>query len=157
MSLAAIGAGASGVGTGAQGLTNALGDLFGTSGSSATSGTGTSQSTSTESGTFVEQLDISDAGVQQILQDMLASEEGLASIFSEENVAGIFDSSVSAQASGSLLTKLAGEIAKLTAAKTQTIGKTAETTGASTEQSTSSQKKDGLLDDVKGALTFGIF
>ena len=74
----------------------------------------------TEKGTISRQLEIEEEGVQKILADILGSEQGLASIFSKENVAGIFDSSVAAQASGDLIANLAGEIAKLQAKDVET-------------------------------------
>ncbi len=68
--------------------------------------------------TVSEQLEIDPAGIEKIIQDILAGEQGLAAIFGGEQNAGIFNSSVAAQAGGDLLSKLAGEIAKLTAKKT---------------------------------------
>ncbi len=100
----------SGIGSGFGGIVSGLEGLFGSS----TSG---SETKLTE-GTVTESLDISQEGVDKIIQDILSSEQGLAAIFGAENTAGIFNSSVSAQASGDLLSKLAGEIAKLTAKKT---------------------------------------
>jgi len=113
------------IGYGLAGLGKVGETLFGNSSTQKQSGT--------TKGTVTESLDISQEGVNKNLQKILGGEQGLASIFSEENVAGIYDSSVSAQASGDLLTKLAGEIAKLTATKTQATDSTttAKTKGGS--------------------------
>lgn len=64
-----------------------------------------------------ERLDISDEAVDKIIADVLGGVGGLAEIFQGEQTAGIFDSSVTAQAAGDLTSKLAGEIAKLRAVK----------------------------------------
>lgn len=72
----------------------------------------------TRSGTTRESLDISDEAVEKIVADILGGAGGLAEIFQGEQTAGIFSSSVSAQAAGDLASKLAGEIAKLRAVKT---------------------------------------
>jgi len=143
--LAGIGQGASGIGQGASGITSALGDLFGSSSTTNASASAEARDSSVANSNAISQLMISDVGVQQILRDMLASDQGLASIFSEENVAGIFDSSVSAQASGSLLSKLAGEIAKLTAAEVDTTQEFSVVNSRSSEQSTATEASEGLL------------
>lgn len=91
-----------------QGLTQAGGDIIGRE-SDAT----TREDTRT-TGTTTSQLELDQAGIEKIIADVLGGATGLANIFSGEKVAGIFDSSVSAQASGDLAAKLAGEIARLT-------------------------------------------
>lgn len=164
MSAAALLSGAGG----AQGITGALGDIFGTSASSKGSGTthGTSSGTSNTVGTAeetgtkkgkgrtTEGLQIDGAGINKILQDMLGSQQGLASIFSNEKVSGLYGSTVATQASGNLLANLAGEIAKLTAKKVsetdneETSGTTANTNQNTTQNatqdgSTTSKTKSG--------------
>jgi len=84
----------------------------------------------------LRQLEIDEEGVEKILADILGSEQGLASIFAKENVAGIFDSSVAAQASGDLIANLAGEIAKLQAKKVETRDITTTGTNRSKEGGT---------------------
>lgn len=71
-------------------------------------------------GGTTEQLQIDEAGIQKIIADVLGGADGLASIFAGEQTAGVFNSSVSAQAAGDLATRLAGEIAKLTAKRVTT-------------------------------------
>lgn len=99
-----------------------------------------------ETGRRVEQLDISQEGIDKIIADVLGGADGLAEIFAEENVAGIFDTSVAAQAAGDLATKLAGEIARLTAANVITEEKTLDrkTTGL-TKGKTSSIGAEGTI------------
>ncbi len=148
-----------------QDITGALGDIFGTS--SGVSGeldaltkstakskskvkskertiseiTGTSVGTSRTAGLSaakeVERLRLDPFAVKKIIQDVLGGAEGLASIFQGEQTAGIFDSSVAAQASGDLAAKLVGELTKLTAEKELiAVGSTkeAEETGGETTE-----------------------
>jgi len=72
-------------------------------------------SQATKGGRQTSFLDIDKAGVDKIIGDILGGESGLADIFSQEGSAGLFNSSVAAQASGDLVANVAGEIAKLTA------------------------------------------
>ena len=68
-----------------------------------------------ESETTSRRLDISDEAIDKIVADILGAKSGIAAIFSEENIAGLYDSTVAAQASGDLVANLVGEIAKLRA------------------------------------------
>lgn len=61
-----------------------------------------------------EQLVLEQEAIDKIVQDVLGGADGLASIFAGEQTAGIFNSSVSAQAAGDLAASLVGEIAKIT-------------------------------------------
>lgn len=70
------------------------------------------ESTKTKSGS--SQLQLDQAAIEKLIEDVLGNESGLASIFGGEQTAGIFDSSVAAQASGDLAANLVGELAKLT-------------------------------------------
>lgn len=79
--------------------------------------------------TVTKQLDISQEGLDKIVADILGGEQGLAEVFSEENIAGIFDTTVGAQAAGDLITNLAGELAKLTAKEVVTEEEDIRTTG----------------------------
>ena len=126
-----------GAGQAASGTAALIPAVFGTTGSGSGSGT------STSSGTTTERLNIEQEGIDKIIQDVLGGAEGLASIFSGEQNAGIFDSSVAAQAAGDLASRLVGEIAQLTAEK--------ETTqeAKTTQKSKSKEKTGGLLGTVK--------
>ena len=68
-----------------------------------------------------EQLDISEEGLQKIVADVLGGTEGLADIFSGEQLQGLYDTTAAAQAAGNLVTNLAGELAKLTAKHVTTV------------------------------------
>mgnify|MGYP003146283467 CR=1 FL=1 len=87
------------------------------------------------SATQTESLDIDDAGVKKITDDLLSGTGGLAEIFGGEQNAGIFDSSVAAQAAGDLSANIIGEIAKLKAKKTTT-------TDLEQEEESSRRKKE---------------
>ena len=123
-------------GDAASSIIGAVGDLFGTSQSTS----GTTRETGTvssiveaaqkTSGLRTEQLELDPEAIQQIIRDVLGGANGLASIFQGEQTAGIFNSSVSAQAAGDLAAKLVGEIAKIT-------GKTVGTEEGETEETRS--------------------
>lgn len=83
-----------------------------------------------------EQLKLDEEAVQKIIEDVLSGPQGLASIFQGEQTAGIFDSSVAAQAAGDLAANLVGEIAKLTGVRevTREEDTLVETTGKQTKK-----------------------
>jgi len=118
--------------------------LFG--GSTSTSGNSTAGRKGTS--TKKEKLNIDSAGIESLVRDVLASEQGLSEVFSEENVAGVFNSSVAAQASGDLVAQIAREIAKLTAVKEEEITEDFETKTVSTGGSDS----PGLIKQIGGFL-----
>lgn len=97
-------------------------------GSSSTSGTTEeSETTRARTGERRERLDISDEAINKITEDLLAKAgSGIKDIFGAEKVAGIFGSTVSAQASGDLVANIVGEIAKLRAEKITTTDETEE-------------------------------
>ncbi|MEY8217467.1 MAG: hypothetical protein RPT13_03900 [SAR324 cluster bacterium] len=119
-----------------EGLVAGASGILGSSssGSGATSGTTTQR----------QKLNIDEAGVQKIIEDVLGGAEGLASIFGGEQTAGIFNSSVSAQAAGDLASKLAGEIAKLTAEQ--------ESVTEVDQETTQESGSGGLLGQAKSLL-----
>jgi len=88
-------------------------DLFG--GSESKNTTSNANTNTNSSGLQVSQLDIGAEGVKKIIADVLGSAGGIKDIFSDENVAGIFNSSAANQAAGDLSAKLVGEITKLLA------------------------------------------
>ena len=88
---------------------------FGGDTSASTSGTRESEKvTEKASGTERSQLKLDQKAISKIIEDVLGGTEGLASIFAGENTAGVFDSTVAAQASGDLVANLVGELAKIT-------------------------------------------
>jgi len=64
--------------------------------------------------TRTQQLQLDDAAIERLIEDVLSGPGGLAEIFAGEQTAGIFGSTVAAQAAGDLTAKLVGELAKLT-------------------------------------------
>ncbi len=133
-------------GTGFQDITGSLGDIFGTS----EAATGTTTGTTETDITRTERLKLDEAAVQKIIQDVLGGAEGLAGVFSEEQAAGIFDTSVAAQAAGNIASRLVGELAKLTAEKETTEA------GIQTVKSTQqqAQEEEGLLGTIGGFFGF---
>ena len=119
-------------------ITGAIQGLVGSSSKATTSGTG--KTTGKVTTTQTEGLNISQEGIDKLIRDVLAQSGGLADVFSTENVAGIFDSSVAAQAAGDIATQLVGELAKLTATKTATNVAEQEQT---TEQAQGTKQKSG--------------
>jgi len=96
----------------------------------------------TGTGTQTEQLKLDEEAVQKIIQDVLSGPQGLASIFQGEQTAGIFDSTVAAQAAGDLAANLIGEIAKLTGVRE--TRREEDTTVATTGTATTRGKEAGL-------------
>ena len=66
------------------------------------------------------QSNISDAGVNQILQQILGGTNGLAAISSGQKSAGAYNSSTNQMLTNDLLSRTAGEVAKLKAGTTTT-------------------------------------
>jgi len=122
--------------------------LFGES--TDTSGSGTGSTSKTGTSKRREKLNIDSAGIESLVRDVLASEQGLSEVFNEENVAGVFNSSVASQASGDLVAQIAREIAKLTAVKEEEIVEDVETETESV--STGGSESPGLIKQIGGFL-----
>lgn len=127
--------------------------LFGKESSQTVKQTASSRSEATAefSGEARDRLDISDEAIDKIVSDILSGPEGLASIFGGEQVAGIFDSSVAAQAAGDLTSKIVGEIAKLRAERVQTEKR------EQTQIQTVEQEQDTLTKNKKKGLIAKVF
>lgn len=124
-------------------LTGGLKDIFGEEGYKAvvqdeerdlkTDITGTTKEeldkTTGTKGTRTEYLDIDPEGVERLKNQILGGVQGLASVFSGEQTAGLYNTTVAAQASGDLVAQLAGEIAKLTAKKVSEVDETTTEAG----------------------------
>tara|TARA_R110002167_G_scaffold366375_1_gene595573 strand:+ start:32981 stop:33448 length:468 start_codon:yes stop_codon:yes gene_type:complete len=93
-----------------------------------------------------QRTEIDQEGIDKIIADVLGGADGLASIFAGEQSAGIYNSSTSAQAAGDLATKLAGEIAKITASNV--TDSEIDTEGTSK----SKNEEDGLMDGLTKGL-----
>lgn len=76
---------------------------------------GVSGEKGTQKGTTTQYLDLSPEGYDKIIRDVLASDAGLASLATGENLSGGYGSSVKAQLAQDLVLNIAGEMAKLTA------------------------------------------
>jgi hypothetical protein len=131
-------AGSSGIGGIFTGIGSLGKDLFGED----TDISGTKSGTTTTDTTQTERLKLDEAAIQKIIEDVLGGAEGLAGIFSKEQAAGVFDSSVAAQAAGDLASKLVGELAKLTAEKEVTQTGTQVTKS----QEQQAQEQGGLIE-----------
>jgi len=107
--------------------------------------TGSSTKTATGDAAATEQFVVDQDAIDKVISDILGGNEGLAAILSEEQGAGIFESSVAPDAIGELVAKVAGEIAKLTGTTTQT-----QTFTETEDQSFETQKEE----DNKGLFDF---
>lgn len=122
-----------------------LGSIFGVNPS--TSGTGSQSNIATAGTVGSEKLNIGEEAVNKIIYDILSGPEGLAAIFQGEQAAGIFNSSAAAQAAGDLTSKLAGEIAKLTAERV-TVQDSSQTSTSTSQQQQQEDSGGGLLGGI---------
>lgn len=104
-------------------------------------GGGVEKSSNTEK----EYLDLSPEGYQKIIRDILASDAGLASLATGENLSGGYGSSVKAQLAQDLVLNIAGEMSKLTAPTITSKKSSAKAAGAKTVICTELERQ-GLLD-----------
>jgi hypothetical protein len=125
-----------------QDIIGGVGGIFGTS---------DEQSGNTVANATGEQrkkLELDQEAITKIIDDLLSTPDGLAAIFAGEQNAGVFNSSVAAQAAGDLSANIVGELAKLTATEVTT-------TEQAQSQSTSQEaKKGGVLDGIGDFLGF---
>lgn len=89
-----------------------------------------------KSGTRTTKLNIDQAGLDKIIQDIMGSEQGLAALVQGQNTAGLYGSSTNTLMAQRFVTDIAGELAKLTAEQVtndtsyeKTIDKKAEQKG----------------------------
>ena len=144
-------------------MTGAIGDIIGTSAN--INGTGTASSNATnltnKSGRTTSQnstttgLNIDQAAVNRIIQDVLGGSGGLASIFAGEQSSGLYNSSASAQAAGNLVANLVGEIAKLTATQTEVSSGNQDQNSVISNVSTDEQKSSSTQRSDNGGGLFG--
>lgn len=100
-------------------------------------GVDASKTAMTESGTQTSRVIVDQAAIDKVMQDVLGSDQGLASLASGENVAGLTGTSVKTMLASDLVTKLVGEIAKL---KTTTITEFDKRNDTSTKKASSGLK-----------------
>lgn len=82
-------------------------------------------------GTQTSQLQLDEEAITRIIQETLGSTAGLASVFSQDNAAGVYNSTGSKQAAGDLVAKLVGELATITGKTVQNVDQTTTGTGTS--------------------------
>lgn len=92
-------------------------------------GTKKEKGTSTTTGTKTSQLELDDEAITRIIQETLGGANGLAGVFNKDNASGIYNSTASAQASGDLVAKLVGELAKVTGKTVENVDSTTKTVG----------------------------
>ena len=142
---------ASGTSSGeAGGFVDLLSSIFGSSQAGKTTASGTAEIRVL--GEDRERLEISDEAIDKIIRDVLGGATGLASIFAGEQNAGVFNSSVSAQAAGDLSANIIGEIAKLRAEKVTTTDKAQAQEQRS--RSDTSQEDGGLIGAISNLFGF---
>lgn len=148
--------------------------LFGSSSSTLESGTSSQAGIATSSqanlydtlvsqakgGTETSYLEIDQEAVDKILADLLGGTGGLADIFSKQGAAGLYSTPMAAQASGDLIAKTAGEIAKLTAKQVKEFDTTEATskTGqdvVGVEQTQDVRKDSAITKDTEDGGLFG--
>lgn len=96
-------------------------------------------------GTREEFLEIDPAGVERIVNQILGGTQGLSSIFGGEQTAGLYNTTVAAQAAGDLVAQLAGEIAKLTAKKKEIVDESRTETGTATTTEDKTETETGTI------------
>lgn len=118
-----------------------LNDSDSSTSSSSTQAVDASQDTTS---TSTSQLSLSDDAINSIIDDVLSASGGLADIFSEANVAGIYDSSVAESGTSDLLANIASEIAELTGTTTTTSSSSTDTTGYTATSGDSDSDETGF-------------
>ena len=95
-------------------------------------------------GTKTEQLQLDQAAIDKLIQDVLGGADGLASIFGGEQSSGLYNSSTANQAAGDLTAKLVGELAKITGKTVTNMDSTDRTKTEAYDFSVSADAKIGL-------------
>lgn len=103
------------------------------------------QTQSTSGGRTVSGLDISDAGIQRIINQMLAGPGGVKDISGAARGAGLFNSSTEALMRNDLATRVAGEAAKQSAKTVTTTDPVATTTNTTIAPTGGISPLQGLL------------
>jgi hypothetical protein len=117
-----------------------------------TSSTGSTKMATTAKSSSSRSLEIGQDAVNKIISDVLGSATGLKDIFSQENVAGIFNGTTANQLTADLTSRIVGEIAKLlavekTTGEEETAG-TQETKETGTATQSASTKDKGLVGTI---------
>ncbi len=133
-------------------LTSTLSNLFGSPGTTQNVTTNAGNFSETRSGgnqTVTERLDISKEGIDALLRDLMEDDStGFARVASGQKLAGLYNTTSRNMLLNDLLTRSAGQVAKLTAPKITTTTSTPQTTtrvSEPTTQTTTGGGKEGLL------------
>jgi len=89
---------------------------------------GQEQTTRQSGSTRTSGLDISQQGIDKVIQDILESTQGLSAVSSGQRGAGLYNSTTNQQLTNDLLTRTGGEAAKLSAKEVTTQGPSTTTT-----------------------------
>lgn len=98
-------------------------------------------------GTTRESIEVDEEGIFAMIEDTLEGQQGLAQIFTDENVSGLYDSTVAKEQGEELIGKISGELAKIKQVKV-TDADTTTTSGTKSNKSSTGKKL------LKGALAF---
>jgi hypothetical protein len=149
------------IGNGITALSGASNSIFGSGGSVIGNSTGnrltqtdnTTVSTGSTKAKGSEQLQLEGAAILQLITDTLGSAGGLADIFAGEQSSGLFNSSVASNEAGDLVSKLVGEIAKITGKTVrEEEGEEELTASASETQTIDETLNSESKEEEKGAL-----
>lgn len=152
--LANVGSGVSNLGSGFANIIGGIENLVGSSTKGKTRQTGSSSTTATQSGETRRGLELDNAAIEKVIRDVLGADDGLAAIFAGEQVSGLYNTTAAAQAAGDLVTRLVGEIAKLTAEEFTTVDQEQTQTTDQELRSQTEQKDKGVLGSIGDKLGF---
>jgi len=96
------------------------------------------------SGTQTTKKNLDKDAIEYMLNEALGGNQGLSAIFAGEQNAGVYNSTVAAEASGDLITKILGELAALTAEEVVSTEGTTETIFSERGKSSKSGAKFGF-------------
>lgn len=96
------------------------------------------------SGTKTTKKNLDKDAIEYMLNEALGGNQGLSAIFKGEQNAGVYNSSVAAEASGDLVTKIIGELAALTAEEVVTTDGTTDTVFSERGKSSKAGAKFGF-------------
>lgn len=141
-------------------LTSLFGNVFGktsvTPASSSTQMQTTSGGTQTTSGgdtTTTDRLDISKEGIDALLRDLMEDDStGFARVASGQKIAGLYNTTSRNMLLNDLLTRSAGQVAKLTAPKVSTTTRTPQVTVKDPTTTTSVTNTDEKVTKTPGIL-----
>ena len=99
---------------------------------------------------------ISDEAVDKIIQDVLGSASGLASLVGAQGSAGVFNSSASEATAGDFLSKVIGDIAELRAVDVTSEEASERENSQEDQEISGSSSSKGKTKDKDGSFSLGI-